>query len=107
MKDRKELRLGLGKPNTKVRLPSGNALDTNTLVGSPDKHASNNRLSNRPSSKIASISPGMRTRLDIDYGDICTSFDDIISENKLANTTSAGSNVESSLKKKNVLKRSV
>ena len=99
LKDRKELRLGLGKPNTKVRLPSGNVLDTNTLVGSPDKHASNNRLSNRPSSKIASISPGMRTRLDIDYGDICTSFDDIISENKLANTTSAGSNVESSLKK--------
>ena len=65
----------------------------------PQTHASNNRLSNRPSSKFASISPGMRTRLDIDYGDICTSFDDIINENKLSSTTNAGDKVESSLTK--------
>ena len=102
LKDRKELRKGLGVPNTKVRLPSGNQFDTKTLVGSPDKHASNNRLNTRPDSKVGSYSPGMRTRLDIDYGDICSSFDDVIRDsNKSASkTTKECTNVNSSLKTK-------
>ena len=78
--DRKQLRQGLSKPVTKLKLPSGDFFDTKSLVGSEDKHAVNNRLKSiAGNSTPFKPAPGMRTRLDIDYGNISTSFEETIS----------------------------
>ena len=74
IKDRKDLRQKLGKPSTRVLLPSGDYHDTKNMIGS-NKHAKNNRLDTHEASEVH---PGMQSNLEIDWNNQCDDFVEFI-----------------------------
>ena len=78
-------RTQLGKPDTKCILPSGDTYDTKILIGS-NKHSQNNKLGTLSSQDDVHIAsefkpcPGMRTNLQIDWGNQSKAFKEFIDE---------------------------
>ena len=68
-------RKGLGKPTTKVCLPSGDTFDTRVLSSNGNKHSANNKLGTK---NEETVHPGMRSNLKIDYSNQCDDYSTFI-----------------------------
>ena len=80
LKERLAWREGLGKPTSKVCLPSGDTFNTR-MLSSNDKHASNNKLGTKAEIQVQK---GMKSNLKIDYSNQCKDYTDFISGNTKA-----------------------
>ena len=67
-------RKGLGKPTTKVCLPSGDTFDAR-VISSNEKHSLNNKLGTKSE---AIVHPGMRSNLKIDYSKQCEEYSNFV-----------------------------
>ena len=75
LKQRMKWREGLGKPTSKVCLPSGDIFNTK-VIATNEKHSDNNKLG---ANKIQNENfPGMKGNLKIDYSNQCESYTDFI-----------------------------
>ena len=74
LKERMDWRKGLGKPTTKVSLPSGDTFDTR-VISANEKHSLNNKLGTKSE---AIVHPGMRSNLKIDYSKKCEEYSNFV-----------------------------
>ena len=75
LQDRMKWREGLGKPTSKVCLPSGDIFHTKVL-STNEKHCDNNKLGSNKTPK--EVLPGMKGNLKINYSNQCKSYTDFI-----------------------------